>query len=135
MSAESSLHPCSTVSSHNGSDNGLCSDLFMSERHLVSGNSALNGCGYVIRSFIYLFSDSNLNSINFKAHAHSYTLIRPAQHIKPLHGAMWQTCPCLAPLSCPSRSHRAVTLVSSSCTLLESQHLSRDGLTLLSDTL
>lgn len=57
-----------------------------------------------------------------------YTLIEPAQH-------MWQNCPCLAPLSCPSYSHRAMTLVSSSYTLLESQHLSGDGLTLLSDTL
>lgn len=47
---------------------------------------------------------------------------------------MWQSCPCLAPLSL-SLSHRAVTLVSSSCTLLESQHLSRDELTLLSDIL
>lgn len=45
----------------------------MSERHLVSGNSALNGCGYVIRSFIYLFSASDPNSINLKLRMHTDT--------------------------------------------------------------
>lgn len=105
------------------------SDLFMSERPLVSGNLAPNGCRYVICSFVYLFSASDLNSISLKRDTHLLTtLIVPTQH-------MWQSCPCLAPLSCPSPSHRALTLVSSSYTLLESQHLSRDGLTLLSGTL
>lgn len=45
----------------------------MSGRHLVSGNLALN----VILSFIYLFSDSNLNSVNLKPHTLTNT---PTKH-------------------------------------------------------
>lgn len=48
----------------------------MSGRHLVSGNLALN----VILAFIYLFSDSNMNSINFKPHTLSNTPIKHSKH-------------------------------------------------------
>lgn len=106
----------------------------MSEKHLVSGNLALSGCRYVICSFIYLFSATDLNFIH-SSHAHTQTDLRnPSYSLTEAAQHMWQSCPCLAPLSSPSRSHRAVTLVSSSYALLESQHLSGDGLTLLSDT-
>lgn len=63
----------------------------MSERHLVSGNSALNGRGYVIHSFIYLFSASDLNSNNLKArtHAHTHTHVQTQGYtlnqLKPIH--------------------------------------------------
>lgn len=96
--------------------------------------------GYVIPSFLYLFSASDQSSIN-KRQQKAHTLTKrlrahsPCTTHQTYTKAVWQSCPWLALLSCPSHSHRAVTLVSSSCTLLESQHLSRDGLTLLSDIL
>lgn len=98
-------------------------------------------------SFIYLFIFCQWSESHHFEGEHARTHSRtPAYDTQshthsacPTHQtytkAMWQHCPCLAPLSCPSHSHRAVTLVSSSCTLLESQHLSGDGLTLLSDIL
>lgn len=59
----------------------------MSERHLVSGNSALNGRGYVIHSLIYLFSARDLNSINLKArtHTHIQTHRYTLNQLKPIH--------------------------------------------------
>lgn len=112
----------------------------LSKRLLVSGHYTLNDVDMQFCQLLIIASYINTN--NFKAHTHRNTTIKntqlniqPMQHIKILHMAMRQTCRCLAPFPCPSRSHIVLTLVSGSCTQLESQHLSRDELTLLSDTL
>lgn len=134
----------STVSGYNGSDNGLiclCQEGIWFQE--------IQSWMLFVHLFIFSQWSESHQSEGEGSHMHEHTLTHTHTYLwnTQLHihsactthqiytKAMWQHCPCLAPLSCPSHSHRAVTLVSSSCTLLESQHLSRDGLTLLSDIL
>lgn len=141
MSAESCKDPHSTVSSHNGSDNGLiclCQEgIWFQEIWPRTWFVHLFICFFASDREFCRFEGARARSHTDK---HTYqtrgdTLIQLAKHIQPLYIGHVAKLSLSGPALLSLSQHRAVTLVSSSRTLLESQHLSRDGLTLLSDIL